>query len=167
MNKQTLVTIVALAVAGIFFYAGGNIFMNQNNQNQSAGAMDSLKQGTDQTTSTNSGTVSAPENLVIEDEVVGTGDEAKSGMTVTVNYVGTLLNGTKFDSSFDRGVPFSFKLGAGSVIAGWDQGLLGMKVGGKRKLVIPAALAYGSREIGSIPANSPLVFEVELLKVSK
>jgi FKBP-type peptidyl-prolyl cis-trans isomerase len=104
--------------------------------------------------------------LVKQDIVVGTGAEAVSGKTVTVNYTGTLENGTKFDSSYDHGQPFSFGLGAGQVIKGWDEGLVGMKVGGKRKLVIPPDLAYGSRAVGGmIPANSTLIFEVELLAV--
>ena len=106
-------------------------------------------------------------NLVIEDLVVGTGREAVAGNTITVNYSGTLLNGTKFDNSYDRGVPFTFILGAGEVIAGWDQGFSGMKVGGKRKLTIPSHLGYGERGAGSdIPPNSTLIFEVELLEVN-
>ena len=103
--------------------------------------------------------------LTITDEKIGTGDEAVSGKKITVNYVGTLTDGTKFDSSYDRNMPFAFNLGAGEVIAGWDQGFSGMKVGGKRKLVIPASLGYGPQAVGSIPANSTLIFEVELLKV--
>ncbi|MFA6365182.1 MAG: FKBP-type peptidyl-prolyl cis-trans isomerase [Candidatus Paceibacterota bacterium] len=105
--------------------------------------------------------------LEIIDEVVGTGTEAVAGKTVSVHYVGTLTNGKKFDSSRDRGTPFSFNLGAGEVIKGWDQGVAGMKVGGKRKLTIAPELAYGSREVGGglIPANSTLVFEVELLDI--
>lgn len=103
--------------------------------------------------------------MQIEDEVVGNGDEAVAGKQVTVNYVGTLTDGTKFDSSYDRNQPFTFTLGAGQVIQGWDQGVAGMKVGGKRKLTIPPDLGYGSQAVGSIPANSTLVFEVELLKV--
>jgi peptidylprolyl isomerase len=105
------------------------------------------------------------DNLVVEDKVVGTGEEAVSGKKVTVNYSGTLTDGTKFDSSYDRNEPFSFNLGAGEVIAGWDQGVAGMKVGGKRKLIIPPSLGYGSQQVGPIPANSTLVFDVELLKV--
>ena len=98
---------------------------------------------------------------------VGTGAEAVSGNKVSVHYVGTLTDGTKFDSSRDRGQPFDFQLGAGRVIKGWDQGVAGMKVGGKRKLVIPPELAYGSKGFpGLIPPNSTLVFEVELLGVS-
>ena len=99
------------------------------------------------------------------DEVVGTGDEAVAGKTVSVNYVGTLTDGTKFDSSYDRNQPFEFALGGGQVIKGWDQGVVGMKVGGKRKLVIPPDLGYGAKANGKIPANSTLVFEVELLSV--
>lgn len=103
--------------------------------------------------------------LKIQDLKVGTGPEAKTGNTVAVNYIGTLENGTKFDSSYDRGEAFQFLLGAGEVIKGWDIGVAGMKVGGKRKLVIPASLAYGERGIGPIPPNATLVFEVELLAV--
>lgn len=103
--------------------------------------------------------------LKIQDLKVGTGSEAKTGYAVSVNYLGTLENGTKFDSSYDRGEPFQFLLGAGEVIKGWDIGVAGMKVGGKRKLVIPASLAYGERGIGPIPPNAILVFEVELIAV--
>jgi FKBP-type peptidyl-prolyl cis-trans isomerase len=103
--------------------------------------------------------------LLVQDLTVGTGTEAVAGKSVVVNYKGTLIDGTVFDSSYTRGEPFPFDLGAGQVIAGWDQGLVGMKVGGKRKLVIPADLAYGERAIGPIPANSTLIFEVELLEV--
>jgi len=99
------------------------------------------------------------------DETVGTGAEAVAGKSVTVNYVGTLTNGTKFDSSYDRNQPFVFTLGSGQVIKGWDEGVVGMKVGGKRKLVIPPELGYGSQAQASIPANSTLVFEVELVSV--
>ncbi len=103
--------------------------------------------------------------LVIEDLLVGDGAEAKAGDMVSVHYTGTLLDGTVFDSSVTRGTPFSFKVGAGSVIQGWDEGVPGMKVGGKRQLTIPPEMAYGSMSVGSIPANSTLVFEVELLEI--
>lgn len=106
-----------------------------------------------------------PDGLQIEDEVVGTGAEAKTGDTVTVNYVGTLTNGTKFDSSYDRNQPFTTQIGVGQVIKGWDEGIVGMKVGGKRKLIIPPSLGYGSQAVGGIPSNSTLIFEVELLNV--
>jgi FKBP-type peptidyl-prolyl cis-trans isomerase len=104
--------------------------------------------------------------LQIDELEVGTGKEAKAGAMVSVHYVGTLTDGSKFDSSRDRGRPFSFPLGAGRVIQGWDQGVAGMKVGGKRKLTIPPELGYGARGFPPvIPANATLVFEVELLDV--
>jgi FKBP-type peptidyl-prolyl cis-trans isomerase len=106
------------------------------------------------------------ESLKIEDLNVGTGAEATSGKTVVVHYVGTLTNGSKFDSSRDRGEGFRFRLGAGQVIKGWDQGVAGMKIGGLRKLTIPSDLAYGDRGFPPvIPPRSTLVFEVELLEV--
>jgi peptidylprolyl isomerase len=116
-------------------------------------------------TTTNSG-------LRYQDSKVGTGDVAMKGNTVQVQYTGWLFvdgkRGAKFDSSVDAGKPFEFRLGARQVIQGWDEGVEGMKVGGKRELIIPPNLAYGSREVGGvIPANSTLDFEVELLKVSK
>ncbi len=104
--------------------------------------------------------------LKIEDLKVGNGAEAKSGQPVTVHYTGWLTNGQKFDSSLDRGQPFKFMLGAGQVIPGWDKGVAGMKVGGKRKLTIPPNMGYGERGAGGvIPPNATLVFEVELLGV--
>jgi peptidylprolyl isomerase len=102
--------------------------------------------------------------LQITDTHLGTGCEASKGALVKVNYEGFLENGNKFDSSIDRGRPFSFVLGAGKVIKGWDQGLAGMKEGGKRTLHIPAHLAYGPRAVGSIPPNSNLIFHIELLE---
>lgn len=106
--------------------------------------------------------------LEIRDIVVGTGEEAVPGATVTVHYTGWLMDGTKFDSSLDRGEPFSFPLGASRVIRGWDQGVEGMRVGGKRELVIPPELGYGARGAGGvIPPNATLRFEVELLGVAK
>lgn len=109
------------------------------------------------------------DQLQATDEIVGTGAVAEAGDSVTVNYVGSLTNGTVFDASANHGsTGFTFNLGAGQVIKGWDLGVAGMKVGGKRKLIIPASLAYGDRAIGDvIPANSTLIFEVELLKVQK
>ena len=104
--------------------------------------------------------------LRITNLVVGTGAEATSGQTVVVHYRGTLEDGSQFDASYDRGTPFSFPLGAGRVIKGWDEGVQGMKVGGKRKLVIPPDLGYGTRGAGGvIPPNATLIFEVELLEV--
>lgn len=103
--------------------------------------------------------------LMITDTVSGTGAEAVAGKQITVNYVGMLENGQVFDASAKHGQPFTFTLGVGQVIAGWDEGFAGMKVGGKRHLVIPADKAYGAQAVGSIPANSTLIFDVELLDV--
>src|SRR4051812_3386334 len=104
--------------------------------------------------------------LKYTEETVGTGKEAKSGDTVEVHYTGWLKDGTKFDSSKDRGRPFVFPLGAKKVIAGWDEGVAGMKEGGKRKLIVPPALGYGEKGFpGAIPPNAELTFEVELIKV--
>lgn len=105
-------------------------------------------------------------DLQIQDLKVGLGLEAKEGSEVTVNYTGKLENDTKFDSSYDRNQPFSFTLGAGQVIEGWEKGILGMKVGGERKLTIPPQMAYGPQGIPNvIPPNATLIFEVELLEV--
>lgn len=107
-----------------------------------------------------------PTTLTAQDSVVGTGAEAKPGSTVTVNYTGMLPDGKVFDSTSAHGQPFSFKLGAGQVIKGWDQGIAGMKVGGKRRLIIPPGMAYGSQGAGGvIPPNATLIFDVELLQV--
>jgi FKBP-type peptidyl-prolyl cis-trans isomerase FkpA len=127
-------------------------------------AADPTKAPAPMTTKTDSG-------LQYQDLTVGTGAEATAGHQVKVHYTGWLQNpdgsaGTKFDSSVDRGQPFVFALGAGRVIRGWDEGVSGMKVGGKRKLIIPAALGYGSRGAGGvIPPNATLIFDVELLGV--
>ena len=116
------------------------------------------------------GSLSPQENpdLVMEDVVKGTGEVAKAGNKVTVHYSGFLTDGKMFDSSIPRKTPFTFILGAGEVIQGWDKGVQGMKVGGKRKLTIPPKLGYGSRGAGGvIPPNATLIFDVELLKVEK
>jgi FKBP-type peptidyl-prolyl cis-trans isomerase len=110
--------------------------------------------------------ITTPSGLKYVDQVVGSGEIAVAGKTANVHYTGWLENGKKFDSSVDRGQPFSFPLGAGRVIKGWDEGVQGMKVGGKRKLTIPSDLGYGSRGAGGvIPANATLIFDVELLGV--
>ena len=103
--------------------------------------------------------------LKIEDLVVGAGNTAEHGTRVTVHYTGWLENGKKFDSSVDRKDPFDFVIGAGQVIKGWDEGVKGMQIGGKRKLTVPPELGYGVRGVGPIPGNATLIFEVELLKV--
>jgi FKBP-type peptidyl-prolyl cis-trans isomerase len=106
------------------------------------------------------------DGLIYETLVEGTGPNAKSGDSVEVHYTGTLEDGTKFDSSVDRGKPFPVTLGMGSVIRGWDEGIPGMKVGEKRKLTIPAHLGYKDKGQGSIPPNAKLIFEVELMKIN-
>ena len=111
------------------------------------------------------GMTTSPSGLRYREDAVGEGREAKRGDTVFVHYTGTLQDGSKFDSSRDRGQPLQFSLGGGQVIKGWDEGIAGMKVGGKRTLVIPPELGYGARAIGPIPPNSTLVFDVELLGV--
>jgi FKBP-type peptidyl-prolyl cis-trans isomerase len=104
--------------------------------------------------------------LIIDDVVLGSGEEAKEGDAVSVHYIGTLQSGQQFDNSYTRGEPFSFTLGENRVIAGWEEGLIGMKVGGERILVIPPEQAYGSRNVGPIPANSTLVFAIKLLEIN-
>jgi len=110
------------------------------------------------------GEVTTPSGLKYIDEVVGTGASPKEGQNVTVHYTGTLENGTKFDSSVDKGQPYTFPIGKGMVIKGWDEGIMTMKAGGKRRLIIPGNLAYPQGRPG-IPPNATLLFEVELLGV--
>lgn len=120
----------------------------------------------DQTQNNTQQVASDSAQLKVEDIKVGEGREVKAGDTVVMNYKGTLADGTQFDSSYDRGQPFTTQIGVGQVIQGWDQGVPGMKVGGKRKLIIPGDLAYGSRGVpGAIPPNATLIFEVELLDI--
>ncbi len=107
----------------------------------------------------------AADKLKIEDIKEGSGDEVHSGDYISIHYHGTLENGKVFDSSVTRGIPFKTRIGVGQVIDGWDMGVIGMKVGGKRKLTIPPQLAYGERGIGDIPPNSTLIFDVELVSI--
>jgi FKBP-type peptidyl-prolyl cis-trans isomerase FkpA len=139
--KVGIAVVLALAVVAIFFIY--NPFTSvQNNPDSTASS-----------------------SLVVQDTTVGTGAAAEPGDIVTVNYTGKLANGTVFDTSVGK-TPFQFTLGAGQVIPGWDQGLVGMKVGGSRILIIPPSLAYGAQANGPIPANSTLTFEVDLLSVT-
>ena len=104
--------------------------------------------------------------LIINDVALGTGERSVvNGDTISVNYIGQTTTGIQFDNSFKRGEPFTFTIGQGRVIKGWEEGFIGMKVGGKRILVIPADMAYGNRQVGNIPANSPLIFAVELVAI--
>ena len=144
-NFAVFLIIAVVAVAAVLLFSGGSP------KNEPAAVGESF-----------SGNVT---ELKIEDLVVGTGREAVPGTAITVHYTGWLTDGAKFDSSLDRGVPFQFPLGAGHVIQGWDQGVVGMKVGGKRRLTIPPQLAYGENGQGPIPPNATLIFEVELLNV--
>jgi FKBP-type peptidyl-prolyl cis-trans isomerase len=133
-------------------------------QNQAQAQTQAQSQGNSQPS--NSLTQGPITQLMIKDLTVGNGAEVKTGDTVEVNYLGTFLDGRKFDSSYDHGQTFSFTVGAGNVIKGWDQGLVGMKVGGKRQLVIPSDLAYGAAGApGAIPPNTPLAFEIELISI--
>jgi len=113
----------------------------------------------------NSKVITTASGLQYEEIEVGTGSMPQKGQTCVVHYHGTLLDGTVFDSSKERGQPFEFPIGEGRVIKGWDEGVMSMRIGGKRKLIIPADLAYGARAMGAIPSNSTLVFEVELLDI--
>lgn len=162
MKKNIL--IAALAIA----FIGSACTKKEEPKTETA----TTTQTTTSTTATNTaqttaspGAATTTSKVEMVDTVVGKGAEAVAGKAVTVHYTGTLKDGTKFDSSVDRKEPFTFNLGAGQVIKGWEQGIVGMKVGGKRKLTIPADLAYGANAVGAIPANSTLLFDVELLEV--
>lgn len=148
MNEKIVVALILLVSCGIF---GAAWYSNQ----RSAVAVTQNTETTMEDTS----------KLQIVDSVVGTGAEAVQGKIVSVHYTGKLENGTVFDSSVSRGIPFEFPLGAGTVIEGWELGIAGMKVGGKRTLTIPPELGYGNRDMGAIPPNSTLTFDVELLGV--
>lgn len=178
-TSQITSTGVAVAVAvvvalGLLFF-GPRIFAPltpQSAMTQATTTDMTASSTTAQSTMTNDLSTGAPipnplpTTLTASDSVVGTGTEATAGKTVTVNYVGMLPDGTVFDASANHGQPFSFTLGAGQVIKGWDQGVAGMKVGGKRRLIVPADLAYGNQAVGGvIPANATLIFDIELLDV--
>lgn len=150
----------------ILIVLAGFLFLNKSDKKVSDNAsMPAVKQeNTKLDTNMNNSTQSA--KLVIEDTKLGTGTEVKSGDTVVMHYKGTLTDGTKFDSSYDRNEPFSTQIGVGQVIKGWDLGIPGMKIGGKRKLTIPSDLGYGSTGTGGvIPPNATLIFEVELIDI--
>jgi FKBP-type peptidyl-prolyl cis-trans isomerase len=155
-NQRIAIIVVALLViAAVVYFA----FLRGSPSSSSP---------TSSPSASSQGMVTTASGLQYEDLVVGTGPEAKSGDAVSVNYTGWLEDGTKFDSSIDRGVPFEFTIGAGMVIKGWDEGVAGMRVGGKRKLIIPPDLGYGASGAGDvIPPNATLIFEVDLLEIQK
>jgi FKBP-type peptidyl-prolyl cis-trans isomerase len=176
--KAFLIALLILAVAaaaGYYFWQKQKNKKTESNQNQPAlesGAATSSTEtensnATSETVNTSgSEAILMPNGLKIEILKQGTGDVIKKGDQVLVNYIGTLTDGTKFDSSYDRKVPLQVVVGVGQVIQGWDQGLLGMKVGEKRKLTIPPELAYGAGGVaGAIPPNAILIFEVELMQI--
>jgi len=157
MKRQFALLLILFAVLGLASGCGNDSKPNTSNAPSAAGPM----KVTGQPTTTASG-------LQYWDIVVGTGATASPGSIVKVHYSGFLTNGAKFDSSRDRGEPFSFPLGAGQVIRGWDEGVAGMKVGGQRQLRIPPQLGYGASGAGgAIPPNATLIFDVELLDVGK
>jgi len=162
-----MVVIVLIGIAGWFF-------MNKAKETSNNADLGSLvaeeenapAAGDEETADSEEKWVKLPNGLQILDVIIGPGREAKEGDIVSAHYTGTLENGTKFDSSYDRGQPFSFILGGGMVIKGWDIGLVGMKVGGKRKLIIPPDLGYGERGAGGlISPGATLLFDIELMAV--
>ena len=166
VTSTSIAVALALAVATGFFLISSPSTLFDSASSQSVLNLDQTASTTVTTTSSMEPVSEVPTELTITDTVIGSGVEATPGSTVTVNYVGALTDGTVFDASANHGQPFAFQLGAGQVIRGWDEGIVGMKVGGKRTLIIPASLAYGNQAVGGvIPANATLMFEVELLGV--
>jgi len=160
MSKKLVISIIILIVVIVGIY-----FIAQNNKNSGAALSQSLAQ--EQQKSEANPTSYDIQGMKIEVLKEGSGEAAKSGDLVTVNYVGTLTNGTKFDSSLDRNQPFQFTLGQNRVIQGWELGVAGMKVGEKRKLTIPPELGYGAQGAGSvIPPNATLIFEIDMLSIN-
>lgn len=165
LGKQEKIAIPAAIVGAAILFFGGQLWSLVTGSSQTQQAASQASTATTTAQEIIMQNVSKTKGLEAYDIKVGDGAEAKAGQTVTAHYVGYLVDGTKFDSSLDRKEPFTFVLGAGKVIKGWDVGIAGMKIGGIRRLVISPELAYGSQAIGPIPANSTLVFEVQLLGV--
>ena len=147
-QKEWIAVVVAVFVVGFFFVFGQTLIsMFSGNSNNKMMAQNS--------------------QLLIQDEVIGIGDVAEAGSRIVVHYTGKFVDGSVFDSSVTRSEPFQFVLGSGQVIKGWDEGIVGMRVGGKRLLSVPPEYGYGMNDYGPIPGGSTLIFEVELLKVEK
>lgn len=164
MEKSSIARWVVICLAiGALLYGFYHLFTYKST-NTISESLDSTESENSNNSMENTSNAMAGLKVTVLQE--GSGAMANSGDTVTVNYLGTLADGTKFDSSYDHGTPFSFQLGAGTVIKGWDFGVLGMKVGEKRKLEIPSDLGYGPDGYGLIPGNATLIFEVELLNVN-
>ena len=167
MSKDVIVSAIAIIILFIGgFYLSRHLNLTDTNATN-ATLINSTNNDFSVSTTTDNN-METSNGLKIEILKQGTGEAAKNGDKVTVHYVGTLLSGQKFDSSIDRGQPFSFILGNGQVIEGWEKGILGMKVGEKRKLTIPPELGYGATGTpgGPIPPNATLIFDVELLKIN-
>lgn len=147
-TKEWVAVIVAIFVVGFFFIFGQSLVSLFNS-------------------STGKSNITTQQNMLVQDNLIGTGDLATAGSRVVVHYTGRFVDGKVFDSSITRGEPFQFVLGGGQVIKGWDQGIEGMRVGGKRTLTVPPELGYGPNDYGPIPGGSTLIFDVELIKVEK
>jgi FKBP-type peptidyl-prolyl cis-trans isomerase len=147
-TKEWVAVAVSVFIVGFFFVFGQSLISLFTNNSAKAN-------------------VTSTPQVVIQDTEFGSGDIAALGDRVTVNYTGRFVDGTVFDSSVNRGEPFQFVLGVGQVIKGWDDGIVGMRVGGKRTITVPPELGYGSNDYGPIPGGSTLIFDVELLKVDK
>ena len=171
-----LAVVISLALAGCHHGGAAMSSGSESGTSSTSSSTPSTSSSTSSSSSTSTGAsattsgaqeVTMPSGLKYEDLKVGDGAVAENGMTASVHYTGWLTDGTKFDSSVDRGQPFSFRLGAGQVIRGWDEGVRGMRVGGKRKLTIPPDLGYGAAGTpgGPIPPNATLIFDVELKDV--
>lgn len=170
MIKNSFILIAVVIVVGIAGWFFVNKARNASRVSDLASVASETPDATpvpssmEENTDTTGNWIKLPSGLQIKDVVIGYGKEAREGDIVAAHYTGTLEDGTKFDSSYDRGEPFAFPLGGGMVIKGWDLGLVGMKVGGKRKLIIPSELGYGSRGAGdAIPPGTTLYFDIELV----
>ena len=158
LNEGIAVAVALLATFGVLFFGNYIFGVAQGTQSRATTTQDAALFDAN---------ADASNAIRTEDLLVGTGQPVKAGDMVSVHYIGALANGSKFDSSYDRGEPSSFTVGAGQLIKGFDQGIVGMQVGGKRKVTILPELGYGAQQIGPIPANSTLVFDVELVSIKQ